>query len=97
MKVPLRAARGFLGQNTACDACRRVGSLGHILQTCPRMHASCVARHNKVVEFVASNARKKGWNVLVQPVISTPAGVHKPDLVRIQGVTQDGFCDRRYF
>ena len=69
---------------------RRVGSLGHILQVCPRTHASRVARHNKVVKVVASNARKKGWSVLVEPAIPTPAGVCSPDLV-IHGLRKTAF------
>lgn len=69
---------------------RRVGSLGHILQVCPRTHASRVARHNKVVKVVASNARKKGWSVLVEPAIPTPAGVCRPDLV-IHGLRKTAF------
>ena len=90
MNVPLRAARGRKDANTACDAWGRVGSLGHVLQSCPRTHASRVARHNKVVELVASNARKKGWDVLVEPVIPTPAGVRRPDLV-IHGLRKTTF------
>ena len=63
MNVPLRATRGCVDASTTCDACGRVGSLGHVLQSCPRTHASRVPRHNRVVELVASNARKKGWDL----------------------------------
>ena len=63
MNVPLRAARGRVDASTTCDACGRVGSLGHFLQSCPRTRASRVARHNRVVELVAFNARKKGWDL----------------------------------
>ena len=49
-----------------------------------------MARHNKVVELIASNARKKGWDVLVEPVIPTPAGVRRPDLV-IHGLRKTAF------
>ena len=63
MNVPLRTTRGCVDASTTCDACGRVGSLGHVLQSCPRTHASHVARHNRVVKLVASNARKKGWDL----------------------------------
>ena len=81
LHTALRASRGHPDAPTACDACGRPESLGHILQVCPRSHAVRVERHNKVVQLVVRNAKRKGWNCLVEPTIPTRAGVRRPDIV----------------
>ena len=81
MYAPIRAARWRVDANITCDACGRVGSLGHILQVCPRTHASRVALHNSVVKLVATTTTRRGWNVLVEPAIPTTALICRPDLV----------------
>ena len=55
--------------------------MGHILQVCPRTHASRVARHDKIVDLVASGACRNGWGVWREPAIPTPAGIRRPDLI----------------
>ena len=73
MYIPLRAACRCVDANITCDACGRVESLEHILQVCPKTHASRVARHNKVFRLVATTATRKRWNVFVEPAIPTIA------------------------
>lgn len=81
LHTALRASRGHPDASTACDACGRPESLGHILQVCPRSHAARIERHNKVVQLIVRNAKRKGWNCLVEPTIPTRAGVRRPDIV----------------
>lgn len=38
-------------------------------------------RHNRVLDFVAKQARKHGYEVRVEERIPTPAGIRIPDLV----------------
>lgn len=84
MSVLLRAARVRVDANTTSDACSRVGSLRHILQVCPN------ACFNNVVELVASKHHKKGWSLLIEAAIPTPAGVRRPDLV-IHGLRKTAY------
>ena len=56
-------------------------SLGHILQVCPRTHASRIARHHKNVDLVEQRAVRLGYGVKQEPAIPTPAGIRKPNLV----------------
>ena len=64
-----------------CGACRRPGSLGHILQVCPRTHASRVARHDRFATLVRSAAGKAGWSCIREPAIPTLAGIRRPSLI----------------
>ena len=80
MVTALRKSRGR-DLSSGCDCCLRTESLGHILQVCPRTYASRVARHDKIVDLVASGACRKGWGVWREPAIPTPAGIHRPDLI----------------
>lgn len=77
----IRAARGRPATNIGCDACGRPESLGHILQVCPRTHASRIGRHNRILDIVESSATKVGWTSLREPAISTTAGLRRPDLI----------------
>lgn len=81
MATALRSARGLPDASTACDACDRIEFLGHVLQVCPRTHASRVARHNRVVELAKRELCKKGWSCMVEPAIPIPAGIRRPDLL----------------
>ena len=60
----VRAARGRPLASVLCGACGRPGSLGHILQVCPRTHCSRVARHDKLVTLVQATAGKAGWSCI---------------------------------
>ena len=77
----VRAARGRPGASVAYDACGRPESLGHILQVCPRTHASRISRHDRIVEIVKAAAAKVGWQCAREPAIPTTAGLCKCDLV----------------
>ena len=77
----VRAARGRPHISILCGACRRPGSLGHILQVCPRTHASRVARHDRLASLVQSAAGKAGWSCIREPAIPTLAGIRRPDLI----------------
>ena len=75
------AARGRPHMSVLCCACRRPGSLGHILQVCPRTHASRVARHDRLGTLVQSAAGKVGWSCVREPAIPTLSGIRRPDLI----------------
>ena len=81
----LRTSRGFPNQSKSCDCCGRTESLGHILQVCPRTHASRIARHNKIVDLVEGGAVRLGYGVKRELAIPTPAGIRRPDLVLDRG------------
>jgi len=77
----VRAARGRPHMSVACDACRRPGSLGHILQVCPRTHGQRTSRHDRVATLVQAAAGKAGWSCIREPAIPTTAGLRRPDLI----------------
>ena len=41
VQTPACMARGHPSRSPLCDACKRVVTLGHILQVCPRTYGSC--------------------------------------------------------
>ena len=72
--------RGRPGTSMPCGACQQPGSLGHILQVCPRTHGSRVARHDRIVTLVQTAPGKARWSCIRQPPIPTTAGLRRPDL-----------------
>ena len=80
----LRSARGRPHTDIRCDCCGRPEALSHILQSCPRTHASRIARHDKIVDLVISSAEKIGYSICREPAIPTPAGIRKPDLILVR-------------
>ena len=81
----LRSARRRPQTDIRCDCCGKPEALSHILQSCPRTHASCIARHDKIVDLVISSVEKIGYGIRREPAIPTPAGIRKPDLVLVRG------------
>ena len=79
----LRSARGRPQTDIRCDCCGRPEALSHILQSCPRTHASRIARHDKIIDLVISCAEKIGYGICREPAIPTPAGIRKPDLILV--------------
>ena len=79
----LRSARGRPQTDIRCDCCGRPEALSHILQSCPRTHASRIARHDKIIDLVISCAEKIGYGICHEPAIPTPAGIRKPDLILV--------------
>ena len=45
----LRSARGRPHTDIRCDCCGKPEALSHILQSCPRTHASRIARHDPAI------------------------------------------------
>ena len=80
----LRSARGRPHTDIRCDCCGRPEALSHILQSCPRAHASRIARHDNIVDLVISNAERIGYSICREPAIPTPAGIRKPDLILVR-------------
>ena len=83
--IALRRSRDFLNYDKCCNCCGRTESLGHILQVCPRTHASRIERHDKIIDFVESGASRQGYDIKGEPAIPTLAGIRKPDLILDRG------------
>ena len=77
----VRNARWNVSKEVTCDACRRNESLGHILQVCPRTWGPRISRHNHVAALLAKTLEKRGFTIITEPAIPTPAGIRRPDLV----------------
>ena len=81
LSTSARSARGRPLANYSCDACGRPETLGHILQVCPRTHASRIARHDRIATAIQTAACKRGWSCVREPAIPTRAGLRKPELI----------------
>lgn len=81
MPTAERMARGRPLRDVNCDACGRPESLGHILQVCPRTSGGRIDRHNTILAWTVKVLIKKGWSMLVEPAISTPASLRRPDII----------------
>ena len=78
----LRASRGRPAAPIECDlGCGRVESLGHILQSCPKLAPERTRRHDGVLKLLSQKLARRGNNILIEPSIRTRAGVRKPDVV----------------
>ena len=55
---------------------------------CPRTHASCIARHDKIVDLVMSGAERIGYGICREPATPTRAGMRRPDLVLVSNDNQ---------
>ena len=53
---------------------------------CPRTHASCIARHDKIIHLVEQALTRKGYTTCREPAIPTPAGIRRPDLLVSRGL-----------
>ena len=74
----LRSTRGRPQDLTACNCCGRMESLAHILQVCPRTHASCIAEHDEFVDLVNRVFTRKGYTISCEPAIPTRQGYESP-------------------
>ncbi|KRY44798.1 Retrovirus-related Pol polyprotein from type-2 retrotransposable element R2DM [Trichinella britovi] len=71
-----------------CRFCKSATeTLAHICQKCPANHGLVIQRHNAVVSFLGEVARKEGYQVMIEPKVSTPVGALKPDLLLIKADT----------
>ena len=77
----VRAARGHPHTSVPSGTCQQPGSLGRILQVCPRAHDSRVVRHDRLVALLQSAAGKADWSCIREPAIPTMAGLRRPDLI----------------
>ncbi|MPC91817.1 Retrovirus-related Pol polyprotein from type-2 retrotransposable element R2DM [Portunus trituberculatus] len=78
----LRSSRGRPNAPVNCDlGCGRPESLGHILQSCPKLAPERSRRHDRVLDLLQQQLGRKNWQVLREPHIRTQAGVRVPDLV----------------
>lgn len=78
----LRASRGRPNAPVHCDlGCGRIESLGHILQSCPKLAPERTMRHDKVLSLLVQQLNSKQHQILRKPSIRTSAGVRKPDVV----------------
>ena len=50
----------------------------------PRVHALCIARHDKIIDLVMSSAEKIGYSIHHEPAIPTSAGVRRLDLLLVR-------------
>lgn len=66
--------------------CQRVETLCHVLQKCPMAHFCRVRRHDHLVDCLAKNLQKKGFEVETEPRIRSQDGrLRKPDIVCAKG------------
>ncbi|MPC49623.1 Retrovirus-related Pol polyprotein from type-1 retrotransposable element R2 [Portunus trituberculatus] len=78
----LRSSRGRPAAPVQCDlGCGRPESLGHILQSCPKLAPERTRRHDRVLDLLHQQLCRKNWQLLREPHIRTQAGVRVPDLV----------------
>ena len=61
-----------------------IASLAHMLQVCPRTHGPHIKRHNARARLSKDRASKKGWKVLLEPLIVTGEGMRKQDLIMLK-------------
>ena len=61
--------------------CGQIECIDHILQTCAATHAVRCERHNRVAKLLARRLRKRGREVLEEPIIPMERTFCKPDLL----------------
>ena len=76
-----RRARGSTATRYCATCPRQVANLGHLVQTCPRMHDLRIVRHNEVCKLLESSLVKHGYTVIREPRIPSGNSYLKPDLL----------------
>ncbi|KAB7504508.1 Retrovirus-related Pol polyprotein from type-2 retrotransposable element R2DM [Armadillidium nasatum] len=80
-----KSSRGNRAQqmvNLTCDlGCRKIETLGHILQECPHTAHLRNERHDQVNLLLKTALEKKGYTSILEPTIATAAGIRRPDIV----------------
>ena len=85
-----RQSRGRRPTPPMCDAgCPNKQTLSHMAQGCNRTHDQRVRRHDRVNCQLAKSLSNIGHEVIIEPRISTPAGLRKPDIVCINSRTNE--------
>ena len=80
VSTALRSVRGRPQHDIRCDCCGKLEYLGHILQVCPRTHASRIARHDQIINPVMSGAERISCAICCEPATPTPGGMRNDDL-----------------
>ena len=81
INTKIRASRGRPEAPTTCDlGCGRVESLGHILQSCPKLAPERTKRHDYTLALLIKMLAKH-HKIIREPTIRTAAGARKPDVV----------------
>jgi len=78
-----KATRGRSQANGRCKTCKVYESLRHILQACSKTWAKRTERHDALVSKVAKTLEERGYEMRVEPIIQTNAGIWKPDILAI--------------
>lgn len=78
----LRSSRGRVNAPVLCDLGGGQGeTLGHILQSCPKLAPERTKRHDRVLSLLIDQLTMHDHHMLKEPNIRTPAGLRKPDVV----------------
>lgn len=85
-----RCNRGTLETKQCRFKCRSINSqiseetLAHILQKCDRSHYARIARHDTIVQFLATSAQKLNWQIIREPTLPSDTNKAKPDLILVR-------------
>lgn len=82
-----RTARGRNKDRECRGGCGKVETLNHILQVCHRTHGPRIKRHDAITKFIGRNVTKIGYELIVEPKLSTEEGLRKPDLIAVSSAT----------
>ena len=76
----LRSSRGRVNAPVLCDLGGGQGeTLGHILQSCPKLAPERTKRHDRVLSLLIDQLTKHDHHMLKEPNIRTPAGLITSD------------------
>ena len=83
LRTPERKCRGTSRPSPPkCPVCSdKTDTLSHQLQVCGRTHGMRIRRHQVIVDAIAQQARKQGFDVAEEPRITVGRTFVKPDLV----------------
>lgn len=83
----VRTARGRPNKETSCrGGCRRSETAQHVIQECHRTHGVRVRRHDRIVDILAEELRRK-IRVLREQRIVVAGVLRKPDLILLSDDT----------
>lgn len=80
-----RSSRGRANDRSCRAGCGVVETMNHIQQICFRTHATRISRHNAICKYIAKKLLQKSFLVWEEPIIQTPDGIRKPDVVARKG------------
>ncbi|KAL6418735.1 hypothetical protein ACFW04_011829 [Cataglyphis niger] len=77
----LKESRKTLHQHQCRAGCFAQETLNHVLQQCHRTHASCIKRHDAILNYMEHGIRKSKYEIHREPHYHTTIGLRKPDLM----------------